>query len=197
MAADNDTLGRFQLVGIPPSPRGVPQIEVTFDIDRNGVMNVRAKDLGTDNEQKIEITSKSNLSDDEIDQKVKEAEKYAEEDKVARELVETRNEAESFIYATEKAIKELGDKGDDETKSKVEESKEQLLEAMKGDDLDAMKKALGDFQQSSQTIGEMAYQQVAEEQAKNQAENESSESNGDDDNVVDVDYEEVDDDKKD
>lgn len=197
MAADNDTLGRFQLVGIPPSPRGVPQIEVTFDIDRNGVMNVRAKDLGTDNEQKIEITSKSNLSDDEIDQKVKEAEKYAEEDKAARELVETRNEAESFIYATEKAIKELGDKVDDETKSKVEESKEQLLEAMKGDDLDAMKKALGDFQQASQTIGEMAYQQVAEEQAKNQAENESSESNGDDDNVVDVDYEEVDDDKKD
>ena len=184
-------------MGIPPSPRGVPQIEVTFDIDRNGVMNVRAKDLGTDNEQKIEITSKSNLSDDEIDQKVKEAEKHAEEDKAARELVETRNEAESFIYATEKAIKELGDKVNDDTKSKVEEAKEELLQAMKGDDLDAMKKALGDFQQASQTIGEMAYQQVAEEQAKNQADNESSESSDDDDNVVDVDYEEVEDDKKD
>ena len=101
------------------------------------------------------------------------------------------------IFDTEKAIKELGDKVNDDTKSKVEEAKEELLQAMKGDDLDAMKKALGDFQQASQTIGEMAYQQVAEEQAKNQADNESSESSDDDDNVVDVDYEEVEDDKKD
>lgn len=193
MAADNDTLGRFQLVGIPPAPRGVPQIEVSFDIDRNGVMNVTAKDLGTDNEQKIEITSKSNLSDDEIEQKVKEAEKHAEDDKKIRELVETRNQAESFIYATDKAIKDLGDKVDDDTKSKVEESKEKLEAAMKKDDLDALKQALEDFQQSSQAVGQMAYQQAAEEQAQNQAEGEGPEV--DDDNVVDVDYEEVEDEK--
>ena len=193
MAADNDTLGRFQLVGIPPSPRGIPQIEVSFDIDRNGVINVTAKDLGTNNEQKVEITSKSNLSDDEIEQKVKEAEKHAEEDKEIREMVETRNQAESFIYATEKAIKDLDDKVDDDTKAKVEESKEKLEAAMKEDDLDGLKKALEDFQQVSQAIGQMAYQQAAEEQAKNQAEGPDSEV--DDDNVVDVDYEEIDDEK--
>ncbi|MCS5662551.1 MAG: Hsp70 family protein, partial [Dehalococcoidia bacterium] len=193
MAADNDTLGRFQLVGIPPSPRGIPQIEVSFDIDRNGVINVTAKDLGTNNEQKIEITSKSNLSDDEIEQKVKEAEKHAEEDKQIREMVETRNQAESFIYATDKAIKDFDDKVDDDTKAKVEESKEKLEAAMKEDDLDGLKKALEDFQQASQTIGQMAYQQAAEEQAKNQTEGPDSEV--DDDNVVDVDYEEVEDEK--
>ena len=193
MAADNDTLGRFQLVGIPPAPRGVPQIEVSFDIDRNGVMNVTAKDLGTDNEQKIEITSKSNLSDDEIEEKVKEAEKHAEEDKNIREMVETRNQAESFIYATDKAIKDLGDKIDDDTKTKVEESKEKLQSAMKEDDLDGLKQALEEFQQASQAIGQMAYQQAAEEQAKNQTEGEGPEV--DDDNVVDVDYEEVEDEK--
>ena len=193
MAADNDTLGRFQLVGIPPSPRGIPQIEVSFDIDTNGVINVTAKDLGTNNEQKIEITSKSNLSDDEIEQKVKEAEKHAEEDKEIREMVETRNQAESFIYATDKAIKDLDDKVDDDTKSKVEESKEKLEAAMKEDDLEGLKKALEDFQQASQAIGQMAYQQAAEEQAKNQADGTDSEV--DDDNVVDVDYEEIDDEK--
>ena len=193
MAADNDTLGRFQLVGIPPAPRGIPQIEVSFDIDRNGVMNVTAKDLGTENEQKIEITSKSNLTDDEIEQKVKEAEKHAEEDKQVRELVETRNQSESFIYATDKAISDLGDKVDEETKSKVEEAREKLESAMKEDDLDALKKALEEFQKSSQSIGEMAYQQVAEEQAK-QDEEKSSSENGDD-NVVDADYEEVEEDK--
>ena len=193
MAADNDTLGRFQLVGIPPSPRGIPQIEVSFDIDRNGVINVTAKDLGTNNEQKVEITSKSNLSDDEIEQKVKEAEKHAEEDKQIREMVETRNQAESFIYATDKAIKDLDDKVDDDTKVKVEESKEKLEAAMKEDDLAGLKKALEDFQQASQAIGQMAYQQAAEEQAKNQAEGTDSEV--DDDNVVDVDYEEIDDEK--
>ena len=193
MAADNDTLGRFQLVGIPPSPRGIPQIEVSFDIDTNGVINVTAKDLGTNNEQKIEISSKSNLSDDEIEQKVREAEKHAEEDKEIREMVETRNQAESFIYATDKAIKDLDDKVDDDTKAKVAESKEKLEAAMKEDDLEGLKKALENFQEASQAIGQMAYQQAAEEQAKNQAEGPDSEV--DDDNVVDVDYEEIDDEK--
>jgi len=195
MAADNDTLGRFQLVGIPPAPRGIPQIEVSFDIDRNGVINVTAKDLGTDNEQKIEITSKSNLSDDEIEQKIKEAEQHADEDKATRDLVETRNQSESFIYATEKAIKDLGEKVDDDTKSKVEESKEKLEAAMKEEDLDSMKKALEDFQQASQAIGQMAYQQAAEEQAQTQS-SEGDSKEVDDDNVVDVDYEEVEEESK-
>tara|TARA_B110001454_G_scaffold206338_1_gene216689 strand:+ start:615 stop:2471 length:1857 start_codon:yes stop_codon:yes gene_type:complete len=192
MAADNDTLGRFQMVGIPPAPRGIPQIEVSFDIDRNGVINVTAKDLGTDNEQRIEITSKSNLSDEEIEDKIKEAEQHADEDKITRDLVETRNQSESFIYATEKAIKDLGDKVDEDTKSKVEESKEKLKVAMKEDDLDSMKKALEDFQQASQAIGQMAYQQAADEQAQS-SEGDSKEV--DDDNVVDVDYEEVEEEK--
>ncbi|MBE28361.1 MAG: molecular chaperone DnaK [Euryarchaeota archaeon] len=196
MAADNDSLGRFQLVGIPPAARGVPQIEVSFDIDRNGVINVTAKDLGTDNEQKIEITSKSNLSDDEIDQKIKEAEQYADEDKQTRELIETRNQAESFIYATEKAIKDLGDKVEESTKESVEASKEKLQEAMKGEDLESLKKAFEEFQQASQSVAEMAYQQAAEEQAQNQPSEEEPKSD-DDDNVVDVDYEEVDEEKKD
>ncbi|MDC0526638.1 molecular chaperone DnaK [Euryarchaeota archaeon] len=193
MAADNDTLGRFQLLGIPPAARGTPQIEVSFDIDRNGVINVTAKDKGTDNEQRIEITSKSNLSDDEIEDKIKEAEKHADEDKVAREFIETRNQAESFVYATDKAITDLGDKIDEETKSKVEESKEKLEAAMKEDDLDSLKQALEDFQQASQAIGQMAYQQAADEQSQNQSTDDGQEV--DDDNVVDVDYEEVDEEK--
>ena len=193
MAADNDTIGRFQLLGIPPAPRGIPQIEVTFDIDRNGVINVTAKDKGTDNEQKIEITSKSNLSDEEIEEKIKEAEKHADEDKNVRELVETRNQAESLIYATDKAIKDLGDKVDEETKTKVEESKEKLAASMKEDDLDSMKKALEEFMEASQSIGQMAYQQAAEEQANNQPADDSAPV--DDDNVVDVDYEEVEEEK--
>ncbi|SVC19978.1 uncharacterized protein METZ01_LOCUS272832, partial [marine metagenome] len=124
---------------------------------------------------------------------VKEAEKHAEEDKQVREMVETHNQAESFIYATDKAIKDLGDKVDEDTKAKVEESKEKLQAAMKEEDLDGLKQALEDFQQASQAIGQMAYQQAAEEQAKNQAE--GADSNVDDDNVVDVDYEEIDDEK--
>jgi len=194
MAADNDTLGRFQLLGIPPAPRGIPQIEVSFDIDRNGVINVTAKDKGTDNEQKIEITSKSNLSDEEIEEKIKEAEKHADEDKSVRELIETRNQAESLIYATDKAIKDLGDKVDEDTKSKVEESKEKLEAAMKEDDLDSMKKALEEFMQASQSIGQMAYQQAAEDQANEQSAGDDS-APVDDDNVVDVDYEEVEEEK--
>ena len=161
-------------------------------------MNVTAKDLGTNNEQKIEITSKSNLSDEEIEEKVKEAEQYADEDKQAREVIETRNQAESFIYATDKAIKDLGDKVDDNTKVSVDEAKEKLKEAMKGDELEPMQKAFEEFQQASQAVAEMAYQQAAEEQAKNEsADPESADKSDskDDDNVVDVDYEEVEEEK--
>ena len=125
MAADNKTLGRFQLTGIPPAPRGVPQIEVTFDIDANGIVNVSAKDLGTGKEQKITITASTNLSEEEIQQAVKEAERYAEEDKKRREAVEAKNNADALIYNTEKTLKEMGDKISSADKEKLKLSLKQ------------------------------------------------------------------------
>ena len=119
MAAGNKTLGRFELVGIPPAPRGVPQIEVTFDIDANGIVNVSAKDIATGKEQSIQITASSGLSEEEIDRLVKDAELHAEEDKKKRELVEAKNQADALIYSTEKSIKELGDKVDEATNTKL------------------------------------------------------------------------------
>src|SRR5699024_5971875 len=130
MAADNKTLGRFQLTDIPPAPRGMPQIEVTFDIDANGIVNVRAKDLGTDKEQSITIKSSSGLSEEEIDQMVKEAEEHAEEDKKRREEVDLRNEAEQLIFSTDQTIKDLEDKVSEDEKKAAEEAKEALQEAL-------------------------------------------------------------------
>ena len=190
MAGQNTTLGKFMLTGIPPAPRGVPQVEVKFDIDRNGILNVSARDLGTGNEQKIEIKAKSNLTDEEIEARVKEAEAHAEEDKLLRELVETRNQGESLIYATEKSLKELGDKVDEETRKGIEEAKEPLVEAIRGDDLDVLKAASEAYMTASQVVGQQMYQQAAEEAAQ-----QAPAGEGDapaDDNVVDVDYEEVD-----
>ena len=129
MAADNKTLGRFQLTGIPPAPRGVPQIEVTFDIDANGIVHVSAKDLGTGNEQKVTITASTNLSDDEIERAVKEAEKYAEEDKKRKEAVEIRNNADSMVYQSEKTLKDLGDKLGADDKAKIEEAINKVKES--------------------------------------------------------------------
>ena len=126
MAADNSTLGRFQLVGIPPAPRGIPQIEVSFDIDANGIINVSAKDMGTGKEQRITITAPNKLSKDEIDKKVKEAEQHAEEDKKRQEEIEVRNNADSMIYTSEKTLEELGDKVDADKKSKIEELVKEL-----------------------------------------------------------------------
>ena len=190
MAGQNTTLGKFMLTGIPPAPRGVPQVEVKFDIDRNGILNVSARDLGTGNEQKIEIKAKSNLTDEEIEVRVKEAEAHAEEDKLLRELVETRNQGESLIYATEKSLKELGDKVDEETRKGIEEAKEPLVEAIRGNDLDALKAASEAYMTASQVVGQQMYQQAAEEAAQQQPAGEGDAPA--DDNVVDVDYEEVD-----
>jgi len=201
-AADNITLGRFQLVGIPPAPRGMPQIEVSFDIDANGIVNVSAKDQGTGNEQKITISAKSTLTDNEIQQKVDDAEKFAEEDKILRELIEMRNQGEGAIYATEKALKDLGDKVDEETRKKVEEAGKVLKEALKSDDLDTVKQAFETYQEATQAIGQMVYQQAAQEQAQQQAGQTADVGAGEadggdvnDDNVVDADYEVVDDGK--
>ncbi|MDR0598657.1 MAG: molecular chaperone DnaK [Treponema sp.] len=164
MANQNRVLGRFDLVGIPPAPRGVPQIEVTFDIDANGIVHVSAKDLGTGKEQKIRIESSSGLSDSEIDRMVKEAELHAEEDKKERERAEVRNEADSMIYGVEKNIKDLGDKVDPADKAKVEEAAANLKRALEGGDIQAIKDKTEALKQASYKIAEEIYKQQAAQQ---------------------------------
>ncbi len=158
MAKDNKTLGRFQLTGIPPAPRGVPQIEVTFDIDANGIVNVSAKDLGTGNEQKITITATTNLSEEEIQRAIKEAEKYAEEDKKKREEVDARNNADSMVYQAEKTLKDLGDKISSQDKSKIEAEINKVKEALRGTDTAAIKKATESLTQAFYEISSKIYQ---------------------------------------
>jgi len=197
MAADNKTLGRFQLTDIPPAPRGVPQIEVTFDIDANGIVNVRAKDLGTNKEQSITIQSSSGLSDEEIDRMIKEAEENAEADKKRREEVELRNEADQLIFTTEKTIKDLGDKVSDAEKQKAEEAKEALKKALEGDDTEDIKAKKEALEQEVQQLSVKLYEQMAQEQgAQGAAGAEGDASGSADDDVVDAEYEEVDDDEK-
>jgi len=161
MSKDNKQLGTFRLDGIPPAPRGVPQIEVSFDIDANGILNVHAKDLGTGKEQKISITGSSGLSKDEIEAKVKEAEAHADEDKKAAEKIETRNQTDSAAYAAEKLIKDLGDKLDDDKKKDLESEIEKVRETLKGDDTDAMKKAADALNEKLQAISQELYQNAA------------------------------------
>jgi molecular chaperone DnaK len=201
MAANNKTLGRFELVGIPPAPRGVPQIEVTFDIDANGIVNVSAKDQATGREQSIQITASSGLAKEEIDQLVKDAEMHAEDDKKKRELVEARNSADALIYSTEKSIKDLGDKVDSATKSKVEESVTALRKSMEGEDAAEIKRLSDELTQASHKLAEAMYQQASQSEQKAGAGAESAEQAADagaaDEDVVDADFEEVkDEDKK-
>jgi molecular chaperone DnaK len=160
MAQYNKTLGRFNLTGIAPAPRGVPQIEVTFDIDANGIVNVSAKDLGTGNEQKITITASTNLSDEDIDKAVKEAEKYAEEDKKRKEEVETRNNAESLVYQSEKTLNEIGDKIDAADKAAVQTEIDNVKKALEGTDSNAIKAATEALQQKFYAVSEKMYQQA-------------------------------------
>jgi len=159
MAAYNKTLGRFQLTGIPPAPRGVPQIEVTFDIDANGIVHVSAKDLGTGNEQKITITASTNLSEEEIQKAVKEAEKFAEEDKKRKQEIDIRNNADSMVYQTEKTLKDLGDKLSSEDKSKIEAEVNKVKEALKGTDTEAIKRATESLTQAFYEVSAKIYQQ--------------------------------------
>lgn len=188
MAADNKTLGRFQLTDIPPAPRGVPQIEVTFDIDANGIVNVRAKDLGTNKEQSITIKSSSGLSDEEIDRMVKEAEENAEEDKKRREEVELRNEADQLIFTTDKTIKDLGDKVSDEDKQRAETAKEDLKKALEGKDLEEIKAKKSALEEQVQQLSVKLYEQMNQQSQAQQGTAEQQ-----DDNVVDAEYSEVDD----
>lgn len=189
MAADNKTLGRFQLTDIPPAPRGVPQIEVTFDIDANGIVNVRAKDKGTNKEQSITIQSSSGLSDEEVDKMVREAEENAEADKQRREEVDLRNEADQLIFTTDKTITDLGDKVSEEDKAQAESAKEELKKALEGTDIEGIKAKKEALEQHVQQLSVKLYEQMQQEQ---QAEGGATEASGDDD-VVDADYKEVDD----
>jgi len=191
MANDNKSLGRFILSEIPPAPRGVPQIEVTFDIDANGIVNVSAQDKGTGKSQKITITSSSGLSAEEIDKMMKEAEANAEEDRKRKEMVETRNEADQLVYTVDKTIKDLGDKVEQEEVDKANVAKEALQEALKSDDIEVIKKATEELSEIVQQLSVKMYEQMAKDA---QAQEADAGAEGEDkgrDNVVDAEFEEV------
>jgi molecular chaperone DnaK len=212
MATSNKTLGRFELVGIPPAPRGVPQVEVTFDIDANGIVHVSAKDLGTGKEQSIKITASSGLSKEEIDRAIKEAEMHADEDKKKRELIDARNTADSLVYQTEKSLKEMADKIDDETRNNIESAKERLKGVLDTDNVEEIKRLSEELTNASHKLAEAMYQQAAQAGAEGAAgaagaggphmggaagdgpqadPNQKPGSSSSDDDVVDADYEEV------
>ncbi len=199
MAGNNKTIGRFELTDIPPAPRGVPQIEVTFDLDANGILHVSAKDMGTGKEQSIKITASSGISEDEIKKMQQDAELHADEDKKRKELVEAVNQADSLVYATEKSLKDLGDKVDAETKSKVEQEIEALKKIIeKGDNVDDLKQGTDSLTQASHKLAEIMYAQATQDQAGQQP-GAGPEAGGDqaegesqaDEDVVDADFEEV------
>jgi molecular chaperone DnaK len=204
MAKDNKSIGRFDLVGIPPAPRGIPQIEVTFDIDANGILHVTAKDMGTGKEQSIRITPSSGLTEEEIDKMVRDAEAHAEEDRKKKELIEVRNQADNIIYATEKSLKENGDKIDANTKDEIEKALENLKRVQNEEDVDKIKKAIEDLTKVSHKLAEEMYKKTANaggstggsQEQQNTQDNTTSEKNASED-VVDADFEEVkDNDKK-
>ncbi len=189
MASDNKTLGRFQLTNIPAAPRGVPQIEVTFDIDANGIVNVKAKDLGTNKEQAITITSNTGLSDEDIDKMVKEAEANKEADAKKKEEADLRNEAEQLIFTTEKSIKDLGEKIDAKDKEKAETEIKELKEALEKNDLDDIKSKKEKLMETAMAFATKVYEEAAKKQQENQGTKEET-SEKKDDNVVDAEYEE-------
>lgn len=205
MAADNTTLGRFQLIGIPAAPRGMPQIEVTFDIDANGILNVTAKDMGTGKEQAITISAPNKLSKDDIDKKVKEAEMHADEDKKKQEEIEVRNNADSMIYTSEKTVEDLKDKISDEEKSDIEKLTSELRELISGDDIAAIKDKTEELTKKVQDVGAKIYQEAAAaQQAQQEAQgaqgaqgaDAGADQNNANDDTIDADYEVKDDDKK-
>lgn len=200
MAAYNKTLGKFQLSGIPPAPRGIPQIEVTFDIDANGIVHVSAKDLGTGREQSIQITASSNLSDADVEKAVNEAKQYADEDKKKKEEVNTRNEADSMIYQSEKSLKDLGDKLSSEDKAKVEGSINNVKEALKGTDTDKIKSSTEELSKAFYDISSKMYQQnpsgqPGDDQSQGAQSSQEPPKEEGQENVYDADYEVVDDEK--
>jgi molecular chaperone DnaK len=205
MAKDDTSLGRFQLVGIPLAPRGIPQIEVTFDIDANGIVNVKAKDLGTQKEQKITITASTGLSEEEIDKKIKESEQFAEEDKKLKEKVELRNQSDTLIYSVEKTLKESGDKVSEDEKNKITEDIKDLKGALEEDNVEKIKSNIEKLTTSSHKLAEEIYKQASAQTQQQEADKESEKGSEADkkdekeeEKVVDADYEvEKDEDKKD
>jgi molecular chaperone DnaK len=198
MAHDNTTLGRFTLIGIPPSPRGIPQIEVTFDIDANGIIHVTAQDKGTGKEQKITITSPHKMSEDEIKAKMDEAAQYEDADKKAKELIELKNQADTLVYTTEKALADLGEKVTEEQRKTITEKINKTREAIGTDDKEKLQAAIDELNKEMQTISTMIYEQAAQEQAAAGGESAgegAGESEEPEDNVVDAEYEVVDEDK--
>jgi molecular chaperone DnaK len=199
MANDNKALGQFDLVGIPPAPRGVPQIEVTFDIDANGIVHVTAKDKGTGKEQQIRIQASGGLSDSDIDQMVKDAEKFAEEDKVRREAAEAKNQAESLVHSTEQQLKEHGDKVDASLKGEIETAIAEARTAIEGGDAEAMKSKTEALAQVAMKLGQAIYEKSqaagGEEATAQSAEATAEEAPGEEE-VVDAEFSEVDEDKK-
>ena len=195
MAPDNMTLGRFELTGIPPAPRGLPQIEVSFDIDANGIVNVSAKDLGTGKQQTIQITASSGLSEAEIQRLIKEAEAHADDDRKKLALIEVRNQADSLLYATEKSLSDLGDKVDASLKSDIESKSSALKSAMAGDSVDAIKSAMEELSKASHKLAEQLYAQKSQEGGAAHAETNAEAGAGgakkNDDDVVDADFKEV------
>ena len=198
MAAVNKTLGRFQLIGIPPAPRGIPQVEVTFDIDANGIVHVSAKDMGTGKEQSIEITASSGLSEDEINNLIKDAEMHADEDKKKRELVDARNMADSMIYTTEKSVKEAGENLDEATKAGISQATENLKKAMEGDNIEEINRLTEELTQASHKLAEAMYAQASQQQAQSEgapgggtADAGPAAGPPKDEDVVDADFEEV------
>jgi len=187
LAKDNKALGNFMLDGIPPAPRGVPQIEVTFDIDANGIVSVSAKDKGTNKEQKITIQASGGLSETEIDEMVKDAEANKEADEKIKEKIEARNHADGLVASTEKALEEHGDKISAEDKTKIETSINNVKEALKGEDTEDIKKKTGELTEASMKLGEAVYKDMQ----KQQQEQPKTEEKKKDDNVVDADFEEV------
>ncbi|HPS53125.1 MAG TPA: Hsp70 family protein, partial [Phycisphaerae bacterium] len=191
-ARDNRTLGQFNLTGIPAAPRGIPQIEVTFSIDANGILNVKAKDLGTGKEQIIEIKGSSGLNSDEIDKMRHDAESHAEEDKKRRQLVDLKNQADNMAYQAEKTLKENGEKVPAEDRSTIESAISALKEAAKGDDAEAIKRAMQNLEQASHKMAEAMYKSASAQQQTNSAADQqgapASEQKKDDD-VIDAEYE--------
>ena len=195
MAADNKTLGQFELVGIPPAPRGMPQIEVTFDIDANGIVHVSAKDLGTGKEQSIRITASSGLAEEEIKKMVRDAEAHASEDKKRRELAEARNQLDTLIYTTEKSLREFGDKIEAGDKQNIEDAMTRAKKAMEANDISAIKSAQDDLTRSSHKLAEAMYAKASQargaEAGPEAGAGAQEEPRKAQEDVVDADYEDV------
>ncbi|MBI5198155.1 MAG: Hsp70 family protein, partial [Nitrospirae bacterium] len=196
MASDNKLLGMFELMGLPPAPRGIPQIEVAFDIDANGIVHVSAKDMATQKEQSIRITASSGLSEEEIKKMVREADSHAEEDKKKKQLAEAKNEADNLIYSVEKSLREFGDKVSDEEKTKIQGAIEKARKTLEGSDTEAIRSAVQELSTASHKLAEEMYRKTAETQSQGETGAQKQGTGKKEEDVVDADFEEVDKDKK-